>query len=113
MSPKPKHDNHHGTKVVVTLPGTVDKIIPAFTPAIGHSRPEMAEIAVEGAEALYREIRVDNTLHDERGNAARLKLGAEVEVIIKASPEVTLPHKKKEPKELAQPTQAANKKKTS
>jgi hypothetical protein len=113
MSHTPKDDNRHANKVVVTLPGTVDKIIPAVTPALGHSRPEKVEIAVEGAEALYREIRVDNTLHDEGGNAASLKLGAVVEVTIKATSEVTQPHLKKEPKELAHPAQAANKKKTS
>jgi hypothetical protein len=113
MSHTPKDDKRHGNMVVVTLSGTVDKIIPAVTPAIGHSRPEMVEIAVEGAEALYREIRVDNTLHDEGGNAVSLKLGAEVEVRIKATSEVTQPHIKKELKDLAHPAQAANKKKTS
>src|SRR5580692_10646406 len=113
MSHTPKDDKHHGNKVVVTLPGTVDKIIPAIIPAIGHSRPEMVEIAVEGAEALYREIRVDNTLHDEGGNAVSLKLGAEVEVTIEATSEVTLPHKGREPKELPHPAEAAKKKKSS
>ena len=112
MSHKPKDHDHHGNKVVVTLPGTVEKIIPAVTPAIGHSRPEKVEITVEGAEALYREIRVDNTLHDNDGNAVSLKLGAEVEVTIEATSEVTLPHEEKEPEPLAHPAQAAHKKKT-
>jgi len=113
MSLKPKDDGHHGNKVVVILPGTVEEIIPAFTPAIGHSQAEKVQIAVEGAEALYREIRVDNTLHDEAGNPVSLKLGAEVEVTIEATSEVTMPHKKTESKELARPTPLANEKKTS
>jgi hypothetical protein len=112
MNRKPKDEDHHGNKVVVTLPGTVEKVIPAVTPAIGHSRPELVEIAVEGAEALYREIRVDNTLHDEGGNAVSLKLGAEVEVTIKATSEEALPHKQIKPKELTHPVSAANKKKS-
>jgi hypothetical protein len=113
MNHRHKDDKRHGNKVVVNLSGTVDKIIPAVTPAIGHSRPEMVEIAVEGAAALYREIRVDNTLHDEQGNEVRLKLGAEVEVTIAATSEVSLPHKNTYPLEVDQPTQAAHKKKTS
>jgi hypothetical protein len=47
MSLKPKDDDHHGNKVVVILPGIVDEIIPAFTPVIGHSQPEKAQIAVD------------------------------------------------------------------
>jgi hypothetical protein len=112
MSLKPKVDDHRGNKVVVVLPGTVDEIIPAFTPAIGHNQTEKVQIAVEGAEALYREIRVDNTLQDEAGNAVSLKLGAEVEVTIEATSEVTIPHKKTESKDLARPTPLANEKKS-
>jgi hypothetical protein len=99
--PKPKDDSHKGNKVVVTLVGTVDKIIPEVDPAFGYTRPEKVQIAVEGAEALYQEIRIDNTLHDEEGNAVKLKLGAEVDVNIEASSEVTLPHKPRDAKELA------------
>jgi len=39
------------------LPGTVQKIIKPIDP---HA-PDTAEIAIEGAEDLYREIRVENT----------------------------------------------------
>lgn len=87
-SQKPENENGEAEKVVVTLPGTVDKIIPA----IG-GQPEKAQIAVEGAEALYREIRVDNTLQNEAGDNVSLKLGAEVEVTIEAKPEATAPSK--------------------
>jgi len=66
----------------MTLPGTVEKIIPPIVP----SEPEKAQIAVHGAEELYREIRVENTLQDEDGNPVSLKKGAEVEVTIAAEP---------------------------
>ena len=72
-------------KVAITLPGTVEKIIPPIAP----SEPEKAQIAVEGAEDLYKEIRVDNTLLDESGNEVALKKGAKVEVTIKADPDAT------------------------
>jgi hypothetical protein len=75
-------------KVAVTLPGTVEKIIPAIGPI-----PEKAQISVEGAEPLYREIRVENTLQDPAGNPVSLKKGAEVEVTIQADPEAVTPKK--------------------
>jgi hypothetical protein len=46
--------------------------------------PEKAQISVEGADHLYREIRVPNTLVDENGRKVKLKEGAEVEVKIEA-----------------------------
>jgi hypothetical protein len=79
-------------KATVTLPGTVDKIIPA----INGLKPEQAQIAVEGAETLYLEIRVENTLQDKAGNAVSLKEGAEVEITIAADPEATQPAKEAE-----------------
>jgi hypothetical protein len=75
-------------KVAVTLPGTVEKIIPAIGPV-----PEKAQISVEGAEPLYREIRVENTLQDPAGNLVSLKKGAEVEVTIEADSEAATPKK--------------------
>ena len=70
-------------KASVTLPGTVEKIIPAAGP----DAPEKAQIAVEGAEDLYREIRVDNTLKDATGEEVSLKLGSEVDITIEAEKE--------------------------
>jgi len=70
-----------------TLPGTVQKIIHSPDPNI----PEKAEIAVQGAEELYKEIRIENTLTDEQGNAVKLKPGAEVEVTVEAPPEAVVP----------------------
>jgi hypothetical protein len=46
---------------------------------------------VEGAEDLYKEIRVDNTLQGESGNEVALKKGAKVNVTIEADPEATEP----------------------
>lgn len=77
-----KKEDRPSEKVTMTLPGTVEKIIPPIVP----SEPEKAQITVHGAEELYREIRVENTLKDEDGNPVSLKKGAEVEVTIAAEP---------------------------
>jgi hypothetical protein len=53
--------------------------------------PEKAEIAVEGADELYQEIRIENTLSDNKGDEVRLKEGARVEVTVEAKPEETTP----------------------
>ena len=76
-------------KLRVTLPGTVEKIIPSPFSGL----PEKAEIAVEGADPLYKEIRVENKLQDEEGTEVGLKPGAEVEVTIEAEPHQTTPKK--------------------
>ena len=72
-------------KPTVTLPGTVQKIITSPHPEI----PEKAEIALDGADDLYKEIRIENTLTDEKGNEVKLKPGAEVEVTVEADPKDT------------------------
>jgi hypothetical protein len=77
--------NSQSGQAVLTLPGTVEKIIPPVAP----DQPEKAQIAVEGAEELYREIRVENVLQDEAGNSVALKKDAEVEVTIKADADAT------------------------
>ena len=48
---------------------------------------------MEGADHLYRDIRVDNELQDENGKTVSLKPGAHVEVTIEAEPEATRPTK--------------------
>ena len=53
--------------------------------------PDKAQIAVEGADNLYKEIRVENTLQDEDGKPVALKKGAEVEVTIEAEKHATEP----------------------
>jgi hypothetical protein len=74
-------------KPSTTLPGTVEKIIKPLSP----DEPEKAQIAVEGADDLYREIRIENTLVNDNGEKVRLKPGAEVEVTVEAPPEATVP----------------------
>jgi hypothetical protein len=71
----------------VTLPGTVEKIIPSVHP----DEPEKAQISIEGADSLYREVRIDNVIEDADGNEASLKLGAEVEVTIEAAANAAKP----------------------
>ena len=78
--------SNEGPKVSATLPGKVERVIQAH-PQSGE--PEKAQIAVEGADHLYREIRVPNRLVDSEGNKVKLKPGAEVEVKIEADPVVT------------------------
>ena len=73
-----KNDSNENPSV--TLPGTVQKIIESPCPSVG----EKAEISVEGADELYQEIRIDNTLTDNQGKEVRLKDGAHVEVTVEA-----------------------------
>jgi len=74
-------------KPSTTLPATVEKVIRPVDPR----EPEKAQISVEGADHLYREIRIENTLIDENGAEVRLKAGAEVQVTVEAPPEATVP----------------------
>jgi hypothetical protein len=76
-------------KPSVTLPGTVERIIPSIHPSL----PEKAQIDVEGADDLYREIRVENTLKDDAGEQVALKPGAHVDVTIEADAKETTPKK--------------------
>jgi hypothetical protein len=78
-----------GEKPSTRLPGTVEKIIKPAHPSL----PEKAQIAVEGADDLYREIRIDNVLTQEDGTEVSLKPGAQVEVTIEADPEHTVEKK--------------------
>jgi hypothetical protein len=71
----------------VTLPGIVEKIIPPSAP----SEPEKAQISVEGADDLYKEIRIENSLTTESGHEVRLTKGAEVEVTVEADAKATTP----------------------
>jgi hypothetical protein len=68
-------------KVSTTLPGKVEKVI---APRANTGETEKAQIAVEGADHLYREIRVPNRLIDDNGRKVKLKEGAEVDVTIEA-----------------------------
>jgi hypothetical protein len=65
-----------------TLIGTVEKIIRSFS-----SEPERAQIVVEGADHLYRELRIENALTDAAGNRVQLKPGAKVQLTVEAEPQ--------------------------
>ena len=68
------------------LHGTVQKVIKSAYP----SDTEKAEIDIEEADQLYREIRVPNALTDEKGRKRALKEGAPVDVILEADSDATL-----------------------
>jgi len=67
-------------KPSATMPGVVEKIIKPFIA----DEPEKAQIAVEGADHLYREIRIENTMKNADGETVGLKEGAHVDVVIVA-----------------------------
>jgi hypothetical protein len=77
QTPTPDH-------ATVTLAGTVEKII--HTPGA----PDKAQIAVEKADDLYREIRIENVLHTDQGETVALKPGADVDVTIAAAEEAVV-----------------------
>jgi hypothetical protein len=85
MTDKPNPKPH------VTLPGTVEKIIKPADPR----EPEKAQISIEGADDLYRELRIENKLTTDSGTETRLKDGAEVDVTVEANPKGTNPANKK------------------
>jgi len=65
-----------------TKPGIVQKIIESPIP----NEPEKAQIAIQGADELYGEIRIENALEDENGKQVKLKPGAHVNVTVEADP---------------------------
>ena len=75
----------HG-KPATILSGRVETMIPS--PFSGE--PERAQIAMEGADHLYREIRIENTMTNAEGETVSLKRGAEVGVTIVADPKDTV-----------------------
>jgi len=75
-------------KANITLPGTVEKIITPPDPR----EPEKAQINIQqGADLLYKEIRIENSLTDEDGNEVKLKRGATVAVTVEATPSGIIP----------------------
>ena len=65
-----------------TLLGFVEKIIESPHP----SEPEKAQIAIEGANGLHEEIRIENTVRDESGGEVSLTPGALVRITVKVKP---------------------------
>ena len=66
--------------------GKVQKVLKPI-----NGEPEKAQIHLEEAEELYREIRVENEVTDENGNKAKLKPGSEVDVVIEADSSAIIP----------------------
>jgi hypothetical protein len=81
------------SKAATKFPGRVEKVI---HPQPQTGEPEKAQIAVEGADHLYKEIRVPNRLVDDNGEKVKLKPGAEVDVTIEAEPNHTTAASKEE-----------------
>ena len=70
-------------KPSITLPGTVEKIIKPSAPG----QPEKAQIGIEGADEMFCEIRIENSLTTENGKQVRLKKGTEVDVTLEVERE--------------------------
>lgn len=68
-------------KAASKFPGKVEKVI---RPHPSSGEPEKAQISVEGADHLYKEIRVPNRLVGDNGQQVKLKPGEEVDVTIEA-----------------------------
>jgi len=83
------------------MKGKVDKVVKPVYPG----QKEKAQIEVEDAEPLYRELRVDNEVVDENGHKSALEPGAEVDVVIEAGSNAMT--KKKLPKRCITPTDRA------
>jgi len=67
------------------MKATVHKVIKSHPLA-----PEKAQINISEADELYREVRIENELTDEAGEKAKLKPGAEVDVVIEADSDATI-----------------------
>jgi hypothetical protein len=86
MSDVPQSPSHDKTvtrveeekKPTVKLPGKIQKIVNDV------GEPEKIEIVVDGADQLYKEIRIPNTLENAEGEKVRLKEGAKVDVTVEA-----------------------------
>jgi hypothetical protein len=68
------------------LRGRVKKVIKPPVP----TEPEKAEISIDEAEDLYKEIRIENVVTNEKGEKAALKPGAEVDIVIEADSSATI-----------------------
>ena len=81
--------NRHikSNKPAVTKPAVVKKILDSPHPEI----PEKAEIAIDGCDPLYQELRIENKLTDEWGNEVKLKQGVHVDVTVEADAKDTTP----------------------
>ena len=69
-----------------TVPAVVHKIVKTGVARL----PEKAEISITPADYLFREVRIENTLTDPKGELVALKQGARVEVTFEADPADTI-----------------------
>ncbi len=76
-------------KATTTLHGTVEKVIPSLHPAV----PEKVQIEIEGADDLYKEIRIENELNDENGHPVKLDVGANVVITVETEPDAIVSKK--------------------
>jgi hypothetical protein len=75
-------------KASAIMSGTVEKIVISPLP----EEPNKAQIHIVGAEPLYREIRINNSLTNENGDKVSLKLGAQVEVSVETKAGSNIPN---------------------
>jgi len=68
------------------LRGTVQKVLKSTHP----NDAEKAEIGIDEADDLYKEIRVENALKDENGEEFQLKPGAKVDIVLEADSSATI-----------------------
>jgi len=80
MTSKPPHPREENPVdgASVTLGGSVQRTMPR----LAADGVETAEISIDGAEHLYREIRIPNLLKDRNGKNVALQPGSEVEITI-------------------------------
>lgn len=81
-----EQSKNEAAKPSTTVAGTIQKIIRPSHPA----KPEQAEVLVHDAEPLYQELRIENTLVNEKGEEVGLKPGAAVEMTIEADEKDTV-----------------------
>ena len=72
------------------LKGKVEKVLPSF----GNDGVEKAQVEIQEADPLYRELRVENVLTDDEGKKQKLKPGAHVDVILEADSDAVVDLKK-------------------
>ena len=68
------------TNPSTTFTGTVEKIIKSRV----STEPERAQIVVEGADDLYKELRIENSLTDADGKRVPLQEGTKVHLTVEA-----------------------------
>lgn len=71
----------HGARPSVTVPAVAQKII---KPLSDSDRKERVEISIAGADALFREVRIENRFTDMDGQSVALKQGARLDVTFEA-----------------------------